>query len=72
MLQFSLKLQEAANSEFSLQVLSKKVGGESGAAAGRLQGVSRGGAVAVSHTHTGLGPDDALYLEIKKIQRQPG
>lgn len=64
MLQFSLKLQEAANSELSLQVLSKEVCGESRAAAGRLQGVSCGGAVAVSHSHTGLGSNDALDLEI--------
>lgn len=64
MLQFPLKLQKAADGEFPLQVLSKEVGGESGAAAGCLQGVSCGGAVAVTHAHTGLGANDALDLRM--------
>lgn len=70
MLQFPLKLQEATDGEFSLQVLSKEVGGESRAAAGCLQGVSCGGAVAVSHAHTGLGTNDALDLKMEGIPSQ--
>lgn len=66
MLQLSLKLQEAADGEFSLQVCSKEVCGESRAAAGGLQRVSGGGAVTVSHTHTGLGSNDALDLQKKE------
>lgn len=62
MLQFPLKLKKTANSEFSLQVFSEEVGGESRAAAGRLQCVACGGAVTVSHSHTGLGTNDALDL----------
>ena len=69
MLQFPLKLQEAANCEFSFQVLSKEVGGESRAAAGCLQGVSCGGAVAVSHAHAGLGSNDALDLQMSTNMR---
>lgn len=65
MLQFPLELQKVADGEFSLQVFSKKVCGESRAAAGRLQGVSCGRAVAVSHAHTGLGTYDALDLRIE-------
>lgn len=65
MLQFPLKLQEAADGEFSLQVLSEEVGGESGAAASCLQGVSCGGTVAVPHAHTGLGTNDALDLRME-------
>lgn len=65
MLQLSLKLQEAADGEFSLQVFSKEVCGESGAAAGGLQRVSGGGAVAVPHAHAGLGSNDALDLQRK-------
>ncbi len=64
MLQFPLKFQKAADGEFPLQVFSKEVGGESGAAAGCLQGVSCGGAVAVTHAHTGLGANDALDLRM--------
>ena len=67
MLKFPLKLQEAADGELSLQVYSKEVRGESRAAAGRLQRVSCGGAVAVSHAHTGLGPDDALDLRMEEV-----
>lgn len=63
MLQFPLKLQEAAYSEFSLQVFSKEVGSESRAAASCLQGVSCGGTVTVPHAHTGLGANDTLDLE---------
>lgn len=62
MLQFPLKLKKTANGEFSFQVFSEEVGGESRAAASCLQGVACGGAVAVSHTHTGLGTNDALDL----------
>lgn len=62
MLQFPLKLKKSANGEFSFQVFSKEVGGESRAAAGCLQGVSCGGAVAMSHAHTGLGTNDTLNL----------
>ncbi len=54
MLQLPLKLQKAADRKFPLQIFSKEVGGESRAAAGCLQGVPCGGAVAVSHAHTGL------------------
>lgn len=64
MLQVPLKLQETANGEFSLQVFSKKVGGESRAAAPCLQGVSCGRPVAVSHPHAGLGTNDALDLRM--------
>lgn len=64
MLQFPLKLQEAADGEFSLQVFSKEVGSESRAAASCLQGVSCGGAVTVSHAHAGLGTNDALDLRM--------
>lgn len=67
MLQLPLKLQEAADGELSLQVLSKEVRGESGAAAGRLQRVPGGGAVTVPHAHTGLGADDALDLRMQGI-----
>lgn len=67
MLQFPLKLQKAANSEFSLQVLSKEISGESRAAAGRLQSVSCGGAVTVPHAHAGLGSNDALDLNTKDV-----
>lgn len=63
MLQFPLKLQEAAYGKFSHQVFSKEVGGESRAAAGCPQGISCGGAVTVPHAHTGLGANDALDLE---------
>ena len=69
MLQFPLKLQKAANGEFSLQVFTKEVGGESRAAAGRLQCVSCCGAVAVSHAHTGLGTNDALDLKMSNRVR---
>lgn len=62
MLQFSLKLQEAADGKLSLEVFAKEVGGEGRAAAARLQGVARGGAVSVSHAHTGLRTNDALDL----------
>lgn len=62
MLQFPLKLEKSANCEFSLQVFAEEVGGEGGAAAGCLQGVSCGRAVAVSHAHTGLRTNDALDL----------
>lgn len=67
MLQFPLKLQEAANSELPLQVLSKEISSESRAAAGRLQSVSCGGAVAVPHAHAGLGSYDALDLYKKGV-----
>lgn len=62
MLQFPLKLKKTANGKFSFQVFSKKVGGESRAAAGCFQRVACGGAVTVSHAHTGLGTNDALDL----------
>lgn len=62
MLQLSLKLQEAADGEFPLKVFSEEVGGEGGAAAACLQGVARGGAIAVTHAHAGLRPNDALDL----------
>lgn len=64
MLQLPLELQKAANGEFSLQIFSKEVRGESGAAAGCLQGVSCGGPVSVSHAHAGLGTNYALDLRI--------
>lgn len=71
MLQLPLKLQKAADGKFSLQVFSKEVCGESRAAAGRLQGVSCGGAVAVSHAHTGLGTNDTLDLRMEGVPCQP-
>lgn len=72
MLQFPLKLQEAANGEFSFQVLIKEVCGEGRAAAGCLQGVSCGGAVAMSHAHAGLRANDALDLRMKRVPSQHG
>lgn len=67
MLQFPLKLQEAANGEFALQVPSKEVRGERRAAAACLQGVSCGGAVTVPHAHAGLGTNDALDLQTRSV-----
>ena len=61
-LQLPLELQEAADGQLPLEVGAEEVGGEGGAAARRLQGVARGGAVPVSHAHAGLGADDALDL----------
>lgn len=72
MLQLPLELQKAANGEFSLQVFSKEVRGESRAAAGGLQGVSCGGPVSVSHAHTGLGTNYALDLRKQEASCQPG
>lgn len=71
MLQFPLKLQETANGEFALQIPSKEVCGESRAAATCLQGISCGRAIAVSHTHAGLGTNDALDLHIQRAKCQP-
>lgn len=65
MLQFPLKLQEAADGELALQVGAKEVCGESRAAASRLQRVACGGAVTVSHAHTGLGTNYTLDLEVR-------
>lgn len=66
-LQFPLKLQEAADGQFSFQVFPEEVGGEGGATAASLQGVSRGGAVSVPHAHTGLRPNNALDLKWVEI-----
>lgn len=63
MLQFPLKLEEAADGQFSFQVFPEEVGGEGRAAATSLQGVSCGGAVSVPHAHTGLRPNNALDLK---------
>lgn len=62
-LQFPLKLQKAPDGQFAFQVFSKEVGGECWAAASRLQSVSCGGPVPVSHAHAGLGTNDALNLQ---------
>lgn len=68
MLQSSLKLEKAANSQFPFKVFSKEVGGESRAAASRLQGVSCSGAVTMSHSHTSLRANYTLHLQEKDSQ----
>lgn len=63
MLQLPLELQEAADGQFSFQVFPEEVGGEGGAAAASLQGISSGGAISVPHAHTRLRTNNALDLE---------
>lgn len=72
MLQFPLKFQKAADGEFSLQVFSKEVGGESRAAASCLQGVTCGGAITMPHAHAGLRTNNTLDLRMVRVQRHPG
>lgn len=62
MLKFTLKFEEVFDGQLPFEISSKKVGCE-GWTQARLEGVTSSRTISVTHTHTGLGANDALNLK---------
>lgn len=69
MLKFTLKFKEVLDCQFPLEISSKKVGCE-GWTQARLESVTSSRTISVTHTHTGLGANDALNLRHKQTPIQ--